>query len=118
MSRYSAPMEQARHELLSDVACQITEELKVFGIDVEVAGQVGDAIANHLAEHWGGQTICYPKDYVFKLNARDMEIYNRCNGSNHMQLAREYKLSVRAVYKLLKRVRRRITDRTQHQLDF
>lgn len=117
MSRYSAPMERSRHELLSDVACQVTNELKAFGIDPEVAGQVGDAIANHLAEHWGGQSICYPKDHIFKINARDQEIYARFNGTNHGQLAREYKLSVRAVYTLLKRVQKRMTDRAQHQLD-
>lgn len=112
------PMEQSRHELLSDLASHVTALLREFGVEADVAEQIGDNTANHMAEHWGGQTICYPKDYIFKLHARDLEIYDRFNGGNQMQLAREYKLSVRAIYKIIERVRRRIQDRTQHRLDF
>lgn len=112
------PMEQSRHELLTDLASHVTAELIIFGIDADKAEQVGDNIANHMAEHWGGQTICYPKDYIFKLNARDLDIYDRFNGTNHMALAREYRLSVRAIYKIIDRVRRRVVDRIQHSLDF
>lgn len=112
------PMEQSRRELLSDLASHVTALLREFGLDADVAEQIGDNTANHMAEHWGGQTIYYPNDYIFRLHARDLEIFKRFNGSNLSQLAREYKLSVRSIYKIIERVRRHIQDRTQHRLDF
>ncbi len=112
----NSPMEQVRHELLSDVSDHVAAELQVFGVPVEKAEQIGTNIANHMAEHWGGQVIGFPKDYIFKLHARDLDIYNAFNGNNHGQLARSYRLSVRAIYKIVDRVRRREKDRLQGRL--
>lgn len=112
----NSPMEQVRHELLSDVSDHVSAELQAFGITVDKAEHIGTNIANHMAEHWGGQVIGFPKDYIFKLHERDLEIYHAFTGTNHGQLARSYKLSVRAIYKIVDRVRRREKDKLQGRL--
>ena len=75
------------------------------------------AAADWLATHWGGQMVTIPKDYFFKLAARDMKIYHQFNGNNHSELARLHKMSVRGIYKLLDRVHKREIDRRQCRLD-
>lgn len=80
-------MEPMRNKLLSDVAAQAANIIKEHGIEADVAEQAGIAIADHLAEHWGGQLINFPKDYLFKLAERDLRIYNEFAGHNHGALA-------------------------------
>ncbi len=116
MSR-SPHMEQQRHELLSDIAKHTEVVLKDHGIEQEIAEQAGTALADWLATHWGGQMVTIPKDYFFKLAARDMKIYHQFNGNNHSELARLHKMSVRGIYKLLDRVHKREIDRRQCRLD-
>lgn len=109
-------MEMQRHELLSDVAVQATAVATELGVAADVAEQVGIAIAEHLGQHWGGQLINFPKDYLFKLASRDMQIYNEFTGKNHAQLARKYKMTARGIYKIIERVHKREVDRRQHSL--
>lgn len=106
-------METLRHELLSDVAVHATDILLAHGVDPSVADQAGCSVANHLAEHWGGQVISYPKDYLFKLSKRDLQIYDEFDGTNHSTLSRKYDVSVRAIYKIIKRTRKRAIDKAQ-----
>ena len=115
MNRES-PMEALRHELLSDVAEHTTLILKQHGIDIEIADQAGCSISNHLAEHWGGQVVSIPKDYLYKLSQRDQVIYEEFTGTNHSALSRKYDVSVRAIYKIITRVRKREVDKRQIQM--
>lgn len=85
----------------------------------EVAEQLGYAVADMLAENWGGQTISFPKDHSFKLATRDLKIYNDW-ATQSMQppaLARKYKLSVQAIYNILKRVRKQAVGLRQGKLN-
>lgn len=109
-------MEQTRHELLQDIADHAEAIMKEYGIEAAVAEQVGTAIADHLAEHWGGQLINFPKDYLFKLAERDLQIYNEFTGANHTELARRYQMTVRGIYKVIARVHKREVDRRQPRL--
>lgn len=109
-------MEELRHELLSDVASHTAGILRDHGVDQEVADQAGAALANHLAEHWGGQIVTFPKDHFFKLAARDLQIYNEFDGRNHSILSRKYNLCTRAIYKIIERASRREIDKRQGKL--
>lgn len=109
-------MEQSRHELLSDVADLTATIVADHGLSEDRAEQIGCAVANRIAEHWGGQLINIPKDYLFKLSQRDLQIYEDFNGTNHPDLARKYGVGVRAIYKIIKRVSKRETDRRQVSL--
>jgi len=83
-------MEKLRHELLTDLAEKTGQLLRDFGIEADTSDQIGHSLADHVAEHWGGQLINIPKDYAFKLAKRDLEIWERFNGRNHAALAVEY----------------------------
>lgn len=99
-------MAQRRHELLSDLADCVAAELKDYGISDALADQCGVATANRLAEHWGGQLISFPKDISFQIAARDLEIYALFKGGNHAELARQFGLTQRSVYRIINRVRK------------
>ncbi|WKE65035.1 Mor transcription activator family protein [Gallaecimonas kandeliae] len=94
-----------RHELLEDIHAQVAKVAQEFGIKEDVADQVGCAIADHLAENWGGQNFTIPMDHHYRISQRDAEIYDRFNGRNHHVLAKEFNMTVRGIYKVIKRVR-------------
>ena len=100
-------MAARRHELLTDLADQAKHLLIEYGIKDEVATQVGHGLADHLAAHWGGETICFPKDCAFEFAKRDFDLWNDFDGSNHATLANKYEIGLRAVYKIIKKMRER-----------
>ena len=116
MTTNNSHMEKIRHELLSDVAEHSKLILKDHGIETQLAEQTGVAIADFLASHWGGQLVNIPKDYVFKLAKRDIEIYDEFTGTNHSELARKFDMSVRGIYKIVERARKRDMDHRQPRL--
>ncbi|WP_420554018.1 Mor transcription activator family protein [Neptuniibacter marinus] len=109
-------MEELRSELLDEVSSYTTKILTDHGIDDAVAEQSGFALAEFLAEHWGGQLINFPKNHLYKLARRDMQIYNEFNGRNYPQLARKHNMSIRGMYKLIERVHKRRLAETQPDL--
>lgn len=112
----STRMEDLRNEFLSDVAAHAATVLQDHGVDDDVAEQAGAAIADHLADHWGGQVLSVPKDYAYKLAQRDVEILARYTGDNLASLAREYDMTTRGVRKLLARATLRQRDSLQGSL--
>jgi len=109
-------MEDRRAALLSDMAAHTAAVAQEFGVPAEVADQVGAAVADHMATHWGGQNITVPKDYAFRLSKRDEEILEAFTGNNHAQLAQQYDMTVRGIYKLIARALRRQRDLKQGKL--
>lgn len=103
-------MKVLRHELLRDLADQASTLLLDYGIPAEVAEQVGCALADHMAEHWGGQLINFPKDACFKVAQRDIDIWSEFNGRNHPSLAKKYGISQRAIYDIIKRMKRQAME--------
>lgn len=112
----SSRMEITRHELLTDVEEQVRMILSEHKIDAALAEQCGCAIANHLAQHWGGQHITIPMDYHYQLSQRDIEIWEAFDGRNHAALARQFHLSVNAIYRILKRTSQKAIQRYQDDM--
>ncbi|WP_211232714.1 Mor transcription activator family protein [Marinobacterium litorale] len=115
MARDGKGMEGRRHELLEDVHARAAEVAKELGIDPDLADQIGCAIADHLAQNWGGQNFTIPMDYHYRIGKRDSEIYDLFTGNNHHILAREFGMTVRGIYKVIARVRAN-GDPDQHDL--
>jgi len=103
-------MKVLRHELLRDLADQANSLLSDYGVSTDVAEQVGCALADHLAQHWGGQLINFPKDACFKVAQRDLDIWTEFNGRNHPYLAQKYNLSQRAIYDIVRRMKRQAME--------
>lgn len=105
MANRESMMEYRRCELLADVHAHVRVIATDHGVDESVADQLGCAVADHLAESWGGMNFTIPKDHSYKLSARDLEIWEQFDGRNHHTLAKRHGLTVRAIYKIIKRVR-------------
>lgn len=116
MNKRLSRMAELRHELLVDLEHQVSCFLQSYGIKTDIAEHVATNLANHLADHWGGQLINIPKDHVYKIASRDLDIYKAFNGRNHAELARGFGLSVRAIYDIIKRTEKLIRDETQGSL--
>ena len=102
-----APMAERRNELLIDVAAHAADVARDHNIPGHIAEQIGCAIADRLADNWGGQLITFPKDCAYRLSQRDIALYADFTGNNHSALAKKYGIGTRAIYKLIARFRAR-----------
>ena len=105
MTRDDSDMSLRRHELLESVHDKTRRILEEHGVDASVADQAGCALADELAEDFGGQNFFFPMDSAYKVALRDIQIYEDFTGKNYTELSRRYKMSVRGIYKVIKRVR-------------
>lgn len=93
-----------RHELLADVAERVGQVLiDNHGLSDEIGVDVGNAIADFLADHWCGQIVYITADTPFKLDKRDHDIFQRMRRGNAHELAREFGISYVRVYQIYKR---------------
>ncbi|MDP2380171.1 MAG: Mor transcription activator family protein [Pseudohongiella sp.] len=112
-------VETRRNDLLQDVA-EVTGEklIKVLGLPEERAAEVGNAIADFLAEHWRGQNIYFPGAWRFKCMDRDWEIHRRMERGNAPDLAAEFGISFVRVYQIFKRCQQQLKlERAQKNLN-
>jgi Mor family transcriptional regulator len=103
-------------ELLADLADQVAAKLVETGIDVERAAEIGFATAEHVRINWSGQSLYLPKGVQYQLSRRDVEIFERFDGTNHGALAHEYNLTVMRIYQIVKAVRTEMIRKRQGSL--
>ena len=92
-------------ELLADLVDKVAEELQQKGIDKTTAEEIGNSVARRIASEWGGCNLYIPRGLLWGIDERDLEIFDKFDGSNHFELAKEYGLSVQWIYRLVERVR-------------
>lgn len=109
-------MAERRASVLRDIADHTQVLLGEFGMAADGAEQIAAAIADYLAEHWGGQVVSFPKDVAYRLTKRDQEILEASARLGVAALARQFGLGERAVRRLLKRARARSHVDNQLQL--
>jgi Mor family transcriptional regulator len=94
-------------EILVDLAQKVAARLVgMAGLAQDVANQVAIQVAEDMAEDWGGQIIYVPKGRAYQIAKAHLEIWRKFTGDNHAELASEFDLTVPAIYRILKRVRR------------
>lgn len=91
-------------QLIADLADKIAAAVAKRGLDPEAAAQVGVEVADQMRADWGGQAIYFAKGLAIDISRRDLEIWERFNGTNHDELARAYNLSVIHVYRRIKTI--------------
>lgn len=108
------PNDERRHELLADCAEQAAKRLiEKHEIDEDVACDIGNDLADFLADHWKGQTFYLPADQEYRLNKRDWEIFRRMERGNANDLAKEFNISKVRVHQVYKRCLTEYRARTQ-----
>lgn len=105
-----------RNELLTDLADLVRRRLLEHEVPANAATLIAGELMDHLADHWGGQNISFPKDFRWKLARLELEIYDKFHGNNFDTLALAYGLSDRGMRKLIKRVRDKIAKGGQSGL--
>ena len=103
-------------ELLADLADQVALKLCEHGVEPDKAADIGFFAAEHMREHWGGQPIYLPQGVQYDFSRRDLEIFDRFNGHNHVELAQEYNLTVMRIYQIIKAVRAELVKKRQGAL--
>ena len=103
-------------ELLADLADQVARKIAELGVPEEKAADIGFAAAEHIRTHWSGQSLYLPKGDHYDLSRRDIEIFEKFKGTNHVSLAREYDLSVMRIYQIVKAVRAEMIRKRQGAL--
>ncbi|MFQ0994167.1 DNA-binding protein [Gilliamella sp. Choc5-1] len=105
-----------RHELLTHISLSVANEAMDYGLPEDIAAHLGDSIANTISELFGGQNITFPRDYRFKLNQRDLQIYDAFKGNNYAELSQKYKMTERGIRKVIDRVHKRMIKEKQPTL--
>jgi Mor family transcriptional regulator len=114
---HSRSMSERRNELLSDLVDVTHRVLVDHDIPAEVAALTANAVADRLADHWGGQNISFPKDFFWKLAKEELEIYTAwCEGEGFGDLAKRHKMTERGLRKLIARVRAKVVHNEQQGL--
>lgn len=110
-------MESRRNEFLADVAAHAADIVKDFNLPDDIAEQIGAAVADNMADNWGGQVLTFPKNYAYKLAQRDRRILEAFRKDpNYATIARANGMTERGVRKLLRRAESRDRDLRQQQL--
>jgi len=101
-------------ELLHDLAEHVATALvELIELDRARAKHVGLEIARRMAGHWGGQLVYFPLGTAIELSERDCAIWQKFTGANHSELAREFKVSLQWIYKIVKAMRLEEQERRQ-----
>jgi len=103
-------MIDSRNHRLPDGAVMIRDAVRaslieVLGIEHEAADQAAHDVLRRVMEDCGGEYFYVPKGLRLEAHRRDIEIWRKFRGDNHMQLAREYKLTKQYIYRIIARMR-------------
>ena len=111
-------MTQARvAELLSDLAAKVGEEVHASGaVGRAQAKNIGNRVAKRMAREWGGQQLYFPHGVLWDIDERDVEIFDKFDGSNQDELAAQYGMSIQWIYRIIERVRQAKIDAAQMDL--
>lgn len=118
MKSDESPMEVKRHELFEDVMSHVEQVLVAHDVKAFHASLAAAAVADRLADHWGGQNLTFPKDYRRKLTKRELQIFDEWKGDNWSELARKYDIAERTVRRVIARIKAKLkAARDDAQMD-
>ena len=101
-------------ELLESLVGIVSEAAgRVLEAEPELAKLLGDEVATRFSDQFGGSFCYLPKGRVFRTSSIHRQIWERFTGSNQGELARQFRLSVVHVYRIIAKERER--DRSERQ---
>lgn len=104
-----SPMALKRHELLEDVMALVARLLREHEVGPMGADLIASAVADRLADHFGGQNISFPKDSRRKLTQREMQIFADWQRNDSWSvMSRRYGIHERTVRRIIERIRERL----------
>lgn len=110
---HESRMSERRNELLTDMMALAEQLLTEHDVGSTEAVLIASALADRLADHWGGQNITFPKDFRWKLARLELEIYEFYNGQNLGETALKFNITERGLRKMIARARKKLVNRNQ-----
>lgn len=98
---------------LTDILSVIEAAYRRAGDDEHAARVRAFRAVHALAHFHGGHSFYLPKGERLAIALRDREIYERHNGANVTELAREYRITEVQIYSILAEQRKLARDRLQ-----
>ncbi|SHE19272.1 Mor transcription activator family protein [methanotrophic endosymbiont of Bathymodiolus puteoserpentis (Logatchev)] len=90
-------------EIIQDIYAYSLESIKNNpAISDKDAANIALDIAQSTRHRWGGILVYIPKGDALDTKNKKQNIRHDFNGSNHIDLARKYKVSVQSIYKTVK----------------
>lgn len=105
-------------QMLLDIAEVLTDALIEEGVEPEKARQLGLLAAEKLRDTYGGAQLYIARGTALTLCRRDLEMYEKFNGINYGELARQFDLSERRVRQVINRVLKEEFRKRQPALPF
>lgn len=100
-------------EILGELLQLVATELREAGLDMTSANDIAWRTTEKVRDRWGGQGIYIPQAVSFETLERYRRLWDRFNGNNVSELAREFDLSEQAVYKALRYMREEVKRKNQ-----
>lgn len=97
-------LEPSRAEFLAVVVEMVVQLLRKE-CGEQSARQIGNEVADYIAENYGGIAIWFPNGYSLKTARRDATLLRSFDGSNHEALAEQHGLPLDDVHEILGRYR-------------
>lgn len=97
-----------RHELLAELQDVVARQLTDMGATPDAAALVAAFLVDYLSTYWAGQVVSFPKDALYKLTLKELEVLELFQGDNYDQLARQFGMTPRGMRKLISRINARI----------
>jgi Mor family transcriptional regulator len=110
------PLPEGYPEICADMVSQVEMLLREVGIEPDRAFEIAFRAGEHIREHWGGSMIYIARGAHFDALQWHKEMFEKFSGNNHEQLAKEYKVSVQFVYKIVKMMKATEMARRQTKL--
>ncbi len=101
-------MVEKRHELFDGLVAHAIKQLVELGVDPEAADLCANSLADMLSDVWGGQTFAVPMDYHRKLSMKEIQAWEHNQTHTIDETAKQFNMTVRGMYKLMTRMRKRI----------
>lgn len=87
---------------LVDMIGHIESKLEDLGIAAEMATKVAQETVDELRHTYGGEQFYFPRGWSLDVSLSHHKIYSKFRGNNHVQLAKEFNVSVTHIYRVVK----------------
>jgi Mor family transcriptional regulator len=89
-------LDEAYPEVLADIAREIHARLMdhpMVKLEHPIAAEIALAVAEHVRKNIGGVQTYVPRGIGYELSIRDREMFQKFDGTNYHELAREYNMT-------------------------
>lgn len=82
----------------------LLDDMRKLGFTQFDAERIALTATERIRKQWGGIQIYIPMGRMLKLSRRDVEICQRFNGHNKLELCREFKITAPHLYRIVNQV--------------